>query len=79
MHEMSNISQLSDWDLLNLAFPVVRKENVVVWVIGVYVNYAWQILMAKEDIVMLEKFFGFLTYKYKQMKPSIGFVDWLEQ
>ena len=74
---MFNMNQITDWELLNLVLPVIRKENVVVWVIGVYVNYAWQALMINDDIVKIDKFFGFLTFKYKQMQSSLGFVDWL--
>ena len=75
--KMFNMNQITDWELLNLVLPAIRKENVVVWVIGVYVNYAWQALMINDDIVKIDKFFGFLTFKYKQMQSSLGFVDWL--
>ena len=64
---MFNMNQITDWELLNFVLPVISKENVVVW----------QALMFNDDIVKIDKFFGFLTYKYKQMQSSLGFFDWL--
>ena len=57
--ELANITQISDMELLNLALSAIRKEQAVVWVVGVYVIYAWRILMADDDIVVREKFLVF--------------------
>ena len=74
----SGSQQVSDWDLLNLALPTSSKEKEVVWVIGVYVNYAWQTLVTRDEVLKVEKFFGFLTYKYRENKSFLGRIEWLE-
>ena len=76
--QLVDIQQNSDWDIVNLAFPTSRKEKAFAWIIGAYVNYVWQTSMVKDELLVVDKFFGFLTYKYKEMRPSIGRIEWLE-
>ena len=64
-----------DFDLLNLALPTSSKEKEVVWVIGIYVNYAWQTLVARDDVLKVEKFFVFLTYKYRKNESFLGRIE----
>ena len=59
--------------------PTSIKEKEIVWIIGVYVNYAWRTLVAHDEVLNVEKFFGFLTYKYRENKSFLGRIEWLEQ
>ena len=71
---MASSQQCSDWEMLNLAFPQTRKEKTVVWMIGVYVGYIWQI--STEGDIDFGKFFGFLSFKYKETGSNvIGHID----
>ena len=71
---MASSQHCSDWEMLNLAFPQTRKEKTVVWMIGVYVGYIWQ--RSTEGDIDFGKFFGFLSFKYKETGSNvIGHID----
>ena len=62
----------SNWELLNFVLPQTQFEQGVLWLIGNYVSYAWEQCHVRNSRVVLEKFFGFLTFKYKSSGVSLG-------
>ena len=62
----------SNWELLNYILPSTQYEQGVLWLIGTYVHYAWEQCHVRNSRVLLEKFFGFLTFKYKISGVSLG-------
>ena len=61
---------LDDWDLLNLFFISCDYDKEIVWLISSYVLYVWENVFVRGAEVKLEKFFGFLTYKYREHQSS---------
>ena len=59
-------SQISDWDLLNLFIPNTPFLKEILWMIGTYVSYAWRAIEKGNKGLCVEKFFGFLSFKYKE-------------
>ena len=62
----------SNWELLNFLLPKTGFEQGVVWLISSYVGYVWEQCYARDSGVVLEKFFGFLSFKYKNSGVSLG-------
>ena len=56
---------VDDWDTINLLFPNSCHDTEIVWLVSTYVLYVWEMAQVKKLEVKLEKFFGFLTFKYK--------------
>ena len=56
---------VDDWDLLNLLFLNSSRDAEIIWLGSSYVLYVWEMVQVKKLEVKLEKFFGFLTFKYK--------------
>ena len=73
---MCDIRQTSNWDILNFNVHASRNEKGAVWMIGTYVNYTWRCL--DEKLLNLDKFFGYLSFKYKEVKHLIGAIYALE-
>ena len=67
----ADVGQFPDCQLLNLTFPERRHEKAIVWIIGTYVQYAWH-HAEKENELGWDKFFGYLTFKYKERSESLG-------
>ena len=55
----------SNWELLNFVLPRTNWEQEICWLISTYVNYAWECCYVRDSGVVFEKFFGFLTFKYR--------------
>ena len=71
-------SQCSNWDLLNLAYPKSNRENEVAWLMSCYVEYTWNHFLVEEKELNLDKFFGFLSFKYKSKAVCVGEIRGLE-
>ena len=56
---------VEDEEIINLCFVKSRHETEIVWLVGSYALYVWEMVHIKKLEVKLEKFFGFLTFKYK--------------
>ena len=54
-----------DWEIVNLCFVSSRHDTEIVWLVSSYVLYVWEMVHIKKLEVKLDKFFGFLTFKYK--------------
>ena len=65
---------LLNWELLNLFFPITQHENGLVWLISCYVWYIWENVVVLNRGVSLEKFFGFLTFKFRGVEANVGNV-----
>ena len=66
---LQNITS-NDWDLVNLLFPNSSHDSEIVWLISLYVQYVWEMVQVKKQEVILEKFFGYLTFKYKMQQAT---------
>ena len=76
LNELSEeLHQCSNWTILNLAFNAKDSENEVVWLLCQFVYYTWNHFASKETELQLEKFFGFLSWKYKSRNGSIGNIS----
>ena len=47
-------------------------EQDIVWLISNYVSFVWKNFLVGEGVVKVDKFFGFLTFKYKNNKHGFG-------
>ena len=65
-------STASNWELLHLLVPETQYEQEMVWLIGNFISYAWNNSYVRNRVVKVEKFFGFLTYKYKTSMLKFG-------
>ena len=64
--------QSSNWELLNLVLPPNQCEEGIIWLISNFVSYVWKNFAVGESVVKVEKFFGFLTFKYKNSNHGFG-------
>ena len=58
-------ARVDDWEIINLCFVNSNRDAEIVWMISSYVLYVWETVHVKKLDVKQEKFFGFLTFKYK--------------
>ena len=58
-------ARVDDWDLVNLLFKHSSNDSEIVWLISSYVLYVWEVVHDKKLEVKRDKFFGYLTFKYK--------------
>ena len=56
---------VAEWDLINLFFPNSIRSREIMWMVSTYILYVWETVHIKKQEVKLEKFFGFLTFKFK--------------
>ena len=56
---------VDDWEVVNLCFENSCNDTEIVWLVSSYVLYVWEMVQVKKLEVKLDKFFGFLTFKYK--------------
>ena len=61
---------VDDWDLVNLLFMKSSNDSEIVWMISSYVLYVWEMVNVKKMEVKLDKFFGYLTFKYKMHQTT---------
>ena len=62
----------SNMELLNLLLPRTHFEQEIVWLVSNYVEYVWHSVFIKNSEIRFEKFFGFLSFKYKIDRNSSG-------
>ena len=63
-------ASVEDWDIVNLLFLNSSKDSEIVWLVCSYVLYVWETMHVKKLEVKLDKFFGFLTFKYKMHQTT---------
>ena len=69
--QLSNTgADVDDWDLVNLMFLNSSRDSEIVWMISTYVQYVWDTAYIKKHEVKLDKFFGYLTFKYKMYQET---------
>ena len=61
---------VEDEEIINLCFVKSSRETEIVWLVSCYVLYVWEIVHIKKLEVKQDKFFGFLTFKYKMHKAT---------
>ena len=62
---------IDDWHMINLLFLNSSHDSEIVWLISTYVYYVWEMVHVKKQQVRLEKFFGYLTFKYKMDQATL--------
>ena len=72
-------SLTSSHDFLTLFFPKCVNENEVVWLMGKFIYYVWITVFVKGNEVKIDKFIGYLKFKFKneKLKPLIGSLNQL--
>ena len=60
------LGNLPDFDVLNLLIASNSHEKEIVWLVSNYVSFTWETIEGGVS-VCLEKFFGFLTFKYREV------------
>ena len=73
---------VTDQDLIKFQFPTTTKENEIIWLLANYFEKAWSVISVKRlEVLKLEKFVGYLTFKYKVdrqgARPNF-YLPWLE-
>ena len=66
---------VADWDIINLFFPNSSRDREILWLVSTYVLYVWETVHVKKKEVELNKFFGFLTFKFKMHQTSLFGLD----
>merc|ERR1711954_532461 len=61
---------VDDWDLVNLLFPNSRCDSEIVWLVSSYVQYVWETVHVENSEVKFDRFFGYLTFKYKMHQAT---------
>ena len=69
------VPNVADWDIINLFFPNSSRDREILWLVSTYVLYVWETVHVKKKEVELEKFFGFLTFKFKMHQTSLFGLD----
>ena len=57
--------------LLSLFLPEGDFQHEMLWLVGKYVHYVWSTVQVKESTVHLEKFIGYLKFKFKNEESSL--------
>ena len=66
---------VADWDIINLFFPKSSRCREILWLVSNYVLYVWDTVHVKKKEVQLDKFFGFLTFKFKMHHGTLLGLD----
>ena len=66
---------VADWDVINLFFPNSIRGQEILWLVSNYIFYVWETVSMKKQDVKLEKFFGFLTFKFKMHQVTSSGLD----
>ena len=61
---------VDDWGAVNLCFVNSCNDTEIVWLVSSYVLYVWEMVQIRKLEVKLDKFFGFLTFKYKMHQTT---------
>ena len=61
---------VDDWDLVNLLFLNSSRDAEIIWLVSSYVLYVWEMVHVKKLEVKLDKFFGYLTFKYEMYEAT---------
>ena len=61
---------VDDWEILNLIYADSCHGTEIVWLVSSYVLYVWETVQVMKLEVKLDKFFGFLNFKYKMHQTT---------
>ena len=62
---------IDDWHMINLLFLNSSHDSEIVWLISTYVHYVWEMVHVKKQQFRLDKFSGYLTFKYKMDQATL--------
>ena len=63
-------ASVDDWELINLLYLKSSHDEEIVWLVSYYVLYVWETVHVKKREVKRDKFFGYLTFKYKMQQTT---------
>ena len=66
---------VADWDIINLLFPNSSRVREILWMVSNYILYVWETVHVRKKEVELNKFFGFLTFKFKMHQATLLGLD----
>ena len=69
------VPNVADWDIINLFFLNSSRDREISWLVSTYVLYVWETVHDKKKEVELNKFFGFLTFKFKMHQATLLGLD----
>ena len=61
---------VDDWKILNLMFPKSRLEKELIWLVSSYILFVWDSVYVRGADVRAEQFFGYLRFKYKELRTT---------
>ena len=61
---------VADWNVINLFFPSSVCDQEILWLVSNYILYVWETVHIKQQEVKFDKFFGFLTFKFKMCQDT---------
>ena len=61
---------VDDLEIVNLFFVNSCYDREKVWLVSSYIHHVWEMVQAKKQEVRLDKFFGFLTFKYRMHQTT---------
>ena len=61
---------VNDWEIVNFLYENSCHDAEIVWIVSSYVLYVWETVHVKRLELKLDKFFGFLTFKYKMHQAT---------
>ena len=64
----------SNLEFLNLFLPRGTNQLGMLWLIGKFLQYVWNTVYVKENPVKVDKFIGYLKFKYKNDKVSSSVI-----
>ena len=63
-------NSVDDWKILNLMFPKSRLEKELIWLVSSYILFVWDSVYVRGADVRAEQFFGYLRFKYKELRTT---------
>ena len=66
------LSSEDDLNLIHLCFSKTVYEKEILWLLSIYMHYAWDFCVVKEEVASLNSFHGYLTFKYRNFILKSG-------
>ena len=74
----SSLGRTSNFEFLNLMFESDRMDEEIIWMIGIYVQLVWNIVICKKKTLKLNLMKSEYSMKYqthqKSNMPDLGYI-----
>ena len=71
-------SQVSNFEIIYLAFPQTVFESEILWIIGIYVEYVWKVIFSRDQKANVDKLIAHFRSKYLENlqgnKPKLKYL-----